>query len=149
MARLVLCTVMSEWHRKSFKRPLKISIDVCQTVKIPWEVYEDMLISYDCNVSEYLRDNVKYKVGSILLMPCKRDACKLFSNLFKVTFTEAELLLTADLSDHHMKCYKILKYVTNPEIKPLQTSTSKIKDLFQDQRFFPSYALKIYVWNHH
>ena len=80
--------------------------------------------------------------GSILLMP-NNVVCA-----FKVTFTEAELLLTAKLSEHHLKCYKLLKYVINPEIQPLQTYTSKIKYLFQDKSLVPSYALKIIVWNH-
>ena len=67
---------------------------------------------------------------------------------FEVAFTEAELLLTAELSEHHIKCYKLLKYVVNGEPLPLPTKTSRLKYFFQDNTFLPSYALKLVVWRH-
>ena len=134
------CTVMFEWRGKHTKSPMKISVDLCQAIKLPWEVYEHKLQSNDCNVSDYFKNHIQ-NFGSFLLMPYAL-CC------FKATFTEAELALNADLSDHHIKCYKLLKYVINSEIHPLQTYTSKIKHLFQDESHFPSYALKIMVWNH-
>ena len=36
------CTVMFEWHRKSSGPPMKISVDLCQALKMFWEVYENM-----------------------------------------------------------------------------------------------------------
>ena len=141
------CTVTFEWHRKSSKPPMKISVDLCQALKLPWEVYEKMLRSNGCDVSNYLdKTHIENKVWSVLLMPHKSIY---LLNAFKVTFTEAELLLTANLSDHHIKCYKLLKYITNPEIHPLQTFASRIKYFFQyESDGFDSYKLKIMVWNH-
>ena len=138
------CTVMFEWHRKTSEPPLKISVDLCEALKIPWEVYEDMLQSNHCDVPDDFKNHIK-GVGSVLLMTYhkRNDLCA-----FKVTFTEAELLLTTGLSAHHIKCYKILKYVTNPEPHPSQTCPSSIKSFIKDSSF-PSYALKLMAWNHH
>ena len=135
---------MFEWHRKTSEPPLKISVDLCEALKIPWEVYEDMLQSNHCDVPDDFKNHIK-SVGSVLLMTYhkRNDLCA-----FKVTFTEAELLLTTGLSAHHIKCYKILKYVTNPEPHPSQTCTSSIKSFIKDSSF-PSYALKLMAWNHH
>ena len=137
------CTIMFEWHRNTSEPLLKISVDLCQALKIPWEVYEDMLQSNDCDVPDDFKNHIKC-VGSVLLMPNHK-----INDLstFKVTFTEAELLLTTGLTEHHIKCYKILKYVINPEPHPSQTCTSKIKSFIKDVSF-PSYALKIMAWNH-
>ena len=135
------CTVMLEWHRRISEPPLKISVDLCLALRIPWEVYAIFLQSNDCDVSCNFKTRIQ-NVGSVLLMPNSVECA------FKVTFTEAELLLTADLSEHHIKCYKILKYITQIEIHPYQSYTRKIKHFFQDKTFFPSYALKIMMWNH-
>ena len=134
---------------------MKISVDLCQALKLFWDVYKNMLQSNGCNVPYALKNHIQ-NVRTVLLMPHNNyqndgSILSMPNNVvcaFKVTFTEAELLLTAGLSDHHIKCYKLLKYVTNPEIHPLQTDTSKIKYLFQDKSLVPSYALKIMVWNH-
>ena len=135
------CTVMLEWYRKYSAQPLKMSVDLCQALKIPWEVYETFLQSNDCDVSHDFKTRIQ-NVGSILLMPNTAKCA------FKVTFTEAELLLTADLSEHHIKCYKLLKYITQIEIQPFQSYRRKLKYFFQNKSFFPSYALKIMIWNH-
>ena len=135
------CTVMLNWQRQTSETPLKISVDLCLALRIPWEVYEIFLQSNDCDVSCDFKTHIQ-NVGSILLMPNSVKCA------FKVTFTEAEILLTADLSEHHIKCYKILKYITQIEINPFQSYSRKIMYLFQDKTSFPSYALKIMMWNH-
>ena len=86
-------------------------------------------------------------IDSVLLMP--RDDLR-----FKVTFTETELQLTANLSGHHKKCYKLLKYFINGEPFPLERDTCKLFkkyfDIFNDhgRTHLHSYMIKRVVWDH-
>ena len=93
--------VMFEWRGIISLLPLKISIDLCPALKVDWEMFRYSLQSIDCDVSVDFKCRIQ-NIGSVLLMPKSE-------NHFKITFTEAELLLTADLSEHHRKCYKLLK----------------------------------------
>ena len=87
-------------------------------------------------------------IKSILLMP--RDDMR-----FKVTFTDAELTLLLNMSEHHRKCYKLLKYLINGEPTPLQRHRYwRIKKLFDyvigfRPSYFHSYLIKQAVWDHH
>ena len=87
-------------------------------------------------------------IKSILLMP--RDDMR-----FKVTFTDAELPLLLNMSEHHRKCYKLLKYLINGEPTPLQRHRYwRIKKLFDyvigfRPSYFNSYLIKQAVWDHH
>ena len=87
-------------------------------------------------------------IKSILLMP--RDDMQ-----FKVTFTDAEVTLTLNMSEHHKKCYTLLKYLINGEPTPLQRHRyrrmKKLFDYFLGFRYtyFHSYLIKQVVWDHH
>ena len=73
-------------------------------------------------------------------------------HLFKVhvTYTEFELLCTSHLSQHHRKCYKLLKYIVNGEPFPREGPTNRLITPFMDSKTgFHSYALKTLVWTHH
>ena len=73
-----------------------------------------------------------------------RDGC-----LFNLAFTEVELLCTLHLSQHHLKCYKLLKYLVNGEPFPRERHTNKIIKPFLDSKtVFHSYDLKKYIWSH-
>ena len=61
------CTVMLNWHRQTSETPLKISVDLCLALRIPWEVYEIFLQSNDCDVSCNFKTRIQ-NVGSVLLM---------------------------------------------------------------------------------
>ena len=95
-------------------------------------------------------NNLDYakSIKSVLLMP--RDEMR-----FKVTFTDAELPLLLNMSEHHRKCYKLLKYLINGEPIPLQRHRyRRIKKLFDyvigsRPMFFHSYLIKQVVWDHH
>ena len=90
-------------------------------------------------ISNDLVHNINIK--SVLLMP--RDGMR-----FKVAFTESELLLTSDLSEHHRKCNRLLKYIVNGEPFPLERSG--IRRLVKDTHTcFQSYNIKRAVWEHH
>ena len=82
-------------------------------------------------------------IKSVLLMP--RVGMQ-----FKVTFTEAEMLLTLNLSEHHRKCYRLMKYIINGEPFPLEPHKNRIAKCFEtDHTVFHSYILKRAVWEHH
>ena len=87
-------------------------------------------------------------IKSILLMP--RDDMR-----FKVTFTDSELTLLLNMSEHHRKCYRLLKYLINGEPIPLQRHRyRRIKKLFDNvigfrPTYFHSYLIKQVVWDHH
>ena len=134
--------VMFEWHGNTAtcSATMKISVDLCPALEVDWREYKDSLQSIECDVVADYKHHIK-NVGSVLLLPSN-------ANLFKVTLTEAELLLTSELSEHHIKCYKLLKYIINGEPHPLQTIACKIKYKFQNNTFLPSYALKLIVWHH-
>ena len=137
-------TVMFEWHRviKENCLLMKISVDLCLALKIDWEAYNDILQSVKLDVSADFKRHIQNVKSVLFIMP------KICPTRFKAAFTETELLLTEELSEHHRKCYKLLKYVVNGEPLPLQTNASKLKYMFQDKTFLPSYALKLLVWHH-
>ena len=82
------------------------------------------------------------RIDSLLLMPH-------IGHQFKVTFTDTQLLCTSHLSPHHLKCYKLLKYLVNGEPFPRETRTATIiKPFLGAKTIFHSYRLKIEVWDH-
>ena len=105
-------------------------------------ISSESALSASCNEASNEQDHAK-RIESVLLMP--RNDMR-----FKVTFTEAELQLTLDLSGHHGKCYKILKYIVNGEPFPFERD-NRIKKFIGFFRRSPhhSYMLKRLVWDHH
>ena len=161
-------TISLLWERTTTEKhtTMEISVDLCSALKIDFENYSLLLHqihlhrlphivpssnlnharstdsvlplsdSVTSNYVDYVED-----IKSVLLMP--RDGMR-----FKVAFTESELLLTSNLSDHHRKCYRLLKYIVNGEPFPLKGS--KIRRFFKDTHtFFHSYIIKLVVWEHH
>ena len=132
------CTIRLLWERATTeKHTMEISVDLCSALKLNCEDYYSTLPSSDSVVSNDL-DHVK----SVLLMP--REGIR-----FKVTFTEAELQLTSSLSEHHRKCYRLLKYIINGEPFPLETKSRIVKYFGNRHTLFHSYALKWVAWDHH
>ena len=88
--------IMFKWQGNTTRcsAPMKISIDLCPALKVDWTVYKNCLQSIDGDLSTNFIHHIQH-VGSVLLMPSH-------ANLFKVTLTEAELLLTSALSEHHI-----------------------------------------------
>ena len=145
---------------------MEISVDLCAALKVDFEKYSILLRQIHLHPLPYigpssnlnhakstdsvlpLSDSVVSNyvdcvedIKSVLLMP--RDGMR-----FKVAFTESELLLTSNLSDHHRKCYRLLKYIVNGEPFPLKGS--KIRRFFKDTHTgLHSYIIKRVVWEHH
>ena len=135
------CTIKLTWKRKctETQKRLEISVDLCLAFRLEWESYKDILTAGGVDVSH----NLQYiqRVGSVLIMP--DDFWR-----FKVAVTEAELRLTEELSEHHVQCFKLLKYVVNWEPKPLQTILSKVASIFMKQGSIQTHTLKVLVWCH-
>ena len=54
------------------------------------------------------------------------------------------------LSEHHRKCYRLMKYIINGEPFPLKSHKNRIAKYFEtDHTVFHSYILKRAVWEHH
>ena len=127
------------WNRATIETQptMEISVDLVPALKLSLEMYESTA-GFEADQFEHVRD-----VGSVLLIPRKHWS-------FHVNFTDAELLRTRGLSEHHRKCYKILKFIVNGEPFPLDGNRKKLLKYFQDTHtMFHSYTLKCVVWEHH
>ena len=128
-------TLSFTWQHQDRNETLEIFVDLCPVIRVIGQLDQIIkLTDADATCDVYF-DYIK-KVGSLMLIPCSRTmSCK--SGLcFRMTFTSAEILLVRDMSAHHRKCYKILKYILNGILA--RTAT-----------VFHSYALKTLVLNHH
>ena len=121
------------WQRNGTMERMEIYVDLCPVMKINRDL-DKLLNAEDC-VCETYHEYVQ-KVGSAMLMPCNKSLSCKNGFCFRVTLTLAEILLIRDMSEHHRKCYKLLKYILNGIIA--RTAT-----------VFHSYALKTLVLNHH
>ena len=136
-------TIKLLWNRGMIETQptMEISVDLVPALKLSLETYKSLLVDtagFEADQFEHVRD-----VGSVLLIPCNHWS-------FHVNFTNAELLRTRGLSEHHMKCYKILKFIVNGEPFPLDGNRKKLPKYFQNTHtMFHSYTLKCVVWEHH
>ena len=138
-------TIRLVWKRRTTEQhtTMEISVDLCPALKLERDLsklslprfYHSMFADVGC-----IETN-----GSVLIMP--REGMR-----FKVTFTETELMCTSNLSQHHRKCYKLLKFIVNGEPFPRERLTlpNILLEQFQDANtIFHSYDLKTTVWKHH
>ena len=121
------------WQRRASREKMEIFVDLCPVIRFTGNL--DKLIRLQDATCDTYFDYV-HKIGHVMLMPCtKKMSCE--SGLcFRAIFTLAEILLIRDMSSHHRKCYKLLKYILNGILA--RTAT-----------VFHSYALKTLVLNHH
>lgn len=138
-------TIRLVWKRRvaNAHTTMEISVDLCPALKLKRERHRHVLPSSDNSVLAEL--GCIELGGSVLLMP--REGMH-----FKLTFTEAELAYTSHLSQHHRKCYKLLKFIVNGDPFPREqlTLASGILKHFQEANTsFHSHALKAAVWKHH
>ena len=134
-------TVRLIWERATHVgKTVDISVDLCPALKLAG-VLDHVLPTGHGICPAYL--DFARKTGSVLLMP--REGFR-----FKVSFTEAELLRTECMSEHHKKGYTILKYIINGEPFPYEDSKNAVVEYFRgSQTVIHSYALKTLVWDHH
>ena len=102
--------LMLNWQENG-NADTEISVDLCPVIR-----YKDYhkLVKPENAICQTYFDYVE-KVQSVMLMPFQPKHTTLSggAHCFNVTFTLAELLLMVDLSNHHRKCYKILKFLLN------------------------------------
>ena len=159
------------WRRICDNTDIDISIDLCFVMRFHKPLHE-MIRPEDLECKTYYE--FAKKCESVLVMPRKeRDSCY-GGDCFRIIFTEAELLLCQELSDHHKKCYKILKYLINgiPNMAKPHGIVSNCLDIVlngisrkvsirankivsclssycENSTAFHSYALKLIVYHHH
>ena len=130
------------WERKDEKSStMEVSVDLCPALKLDVKPHVDVLPSFD----RFIFTDLGYieSLGKVMLM--SREG-----HMFKVTFTEEELAFTSNLSQHHRKCFKLLKYIVNGEPLPNKRPANTVMKHFQRaQTIFHSFALKTKIWNHH
>ena len=112
---------------------LPISVDVCAVIRFHC-LLQQIITSDSVTCPTYY--NYAEEMGSTMLMPrTRKTSCESFL-CFQITFTPAEIMLIMDMSEHHRKCYKLLKYFLNGDSRYPATA-------------FCSYALKTLCINHH
>ena len=132
-----------QWHRRSGKN-VDISVDLCPAIRLTGDFPE--LINLE-NVTSEVYYRYAQVVGSLLLLPCKRGFSCLDGLCFSVNFTEVEMLLMKDLSKHHRKCYKVLKYLMNAKQRPAFIEWAD--NIAEPETAVFSYILKVLILNHH
>ena len=159
------------WRRICDNTDIDISIDLCFVMRFHKPLHE-MIRPEDLECKTYYE--FAKKCESVLVMPCKEQDSCYGGDCFRIIFTEAELFLCQELSGHHKKCYKILKYLINgiPGMAKPYGVVSKFLDIAlngirgkfsiranksvsclsvhcENSTAFHSYALKCIVYHHH
>ena len=126
---------------------MEISVDLCPAIKLKGD-YSDIINLETVTCETYI--HYAREVGSMVLLPCKRGLSCHKGLCFSVNFTETEVLLINNISDHHRKCYMILKYLINANLKPsLGGVFDWVDNLVSPETAFFSYILKVLVLRHH
>ena len=138
------------WQSKRTGDKMDISVDLCPAVRMSENL--DNLVSPESVTCQSYYDYVQ-STGSVLLIPCRRGCACVDGLCFKVAYTETEMCLMDSISEHHKKCYKILKYLINGRSGPSVANKSVLSKVFYPFFDYPtdvhSYALKVLIWNHH
>ena len=135
-----------EWHGCNGK-VIDISVDLCPVIRLAGEFPE--FINLDNVVCETYY-NYAQVMGAVMLLPCKKGHSCRNGLCFSVIFTETEMVLMKDLSEHHRKCYMLLKYLLNAKQRPsLGKAFDWADNLIEPETTFFSYILKILVLDHH
>ena len=124
------------WERNvETKASMEVSVDLCHALKLDVLAHQNVLQSFQQpKFAKYLK--------TVLLMPHTR-------NFFKMSITESELVVTKSLSQHHKKCYMLLKRLVNGEPQPPERLANCVMKHFQgEQTIFHSYVLKTKIWVH-
>ena len=134
-----------QWYRQD-GTIMKISVDLCPVIRQKGD-YPDVMNLETVSCETYY--HYAGAVGSLMLLPCKRQICP-NGHCFSVNFTETEVLLIKDLSQHHRKCYMILKYLLNAKMRPSWGGVFDwMENIVEPETAFFSYILKVLILQHH
>ena len=135
-----------QWHSLD-GAIMEISVDLCPVIKLKGD-YSDIINLETVTCETYY--HCAREVGSMVLLPCKRGLSCHNGLCFSVNFTETEILLMNKISEHHRKCYMILKYLINANLKPsLGGVFDWVENMESPETAFFSYILKVIVLQHH
>ena len=135
-----------EWRRKGGK-VINISVDLCPVIRIGGGVPKLLKLE---NVACETYYKYAKEINTVTILPSKKGYSCQSGLCFSLIFTETEMALMEDLSEHHRKCYMLLKYLLNAKQRP---SMGKLFDwldvIVEPETQFFSYILRILVLDHH
>ena len=148
--------LLLSWQSHHGSDPMDISIDLCPAIRtLPLRLFAgkvEELITPESVACQSYYEHAR-KTVSVLLIPCRRSATCVYGLCFKVAHTETEMRLMENITEHHRRCYKILKYLINGRPGPSIAKKSVLSKVYYPFYDYPtqvhSYALKVLVWNHH
>lgn len=135
-----------QWRRLNGEI-LEISVDLCPVIRIAGEFPELLKVE---NVACETYYKYAKKKNTIMVLPSKKGYSCQSGLCFSMIFTESEMALMEDLSEHHRKCYMLLKYLLNAKQFPSMGKAFVWVDrIVEPETAFFSYILKILVLDHH
>ena len=140
---------MLSWQSNNNGEDMDITVDMCPAIRVSEQL--ERFVSPE-KVTAQVYYEFAQMTGSVLLIPCRRGVTCYDGLCFKMAFTETELLLMENISEHHKKCYKILKYLINGRSSPSVANKNILSGVYYPFFNYPteihSYALKVLIWNH-
>lgn len=119
------------WKPRSGNSWIKISVDVCPTIKycnVP------AVLNVEDTANGYVYRTIE-RVGHVLLIPRPQATCE---HCFKLVFAEADRQLVKNLNEQHKQCLIVLKFIC-----------SQIRDHdYRLNKLFNSFAIKMVVLHH-
>ena len=135
-----------EWCRENGE-VIEISVDLCPVIRIAG-VFPELLKVENVVCETYYK--YARKTGTVMLLPSKKGYSCQRGLCFSLIFTETEMALMDDLSEHHRTCYMLLKYLLNAKQRPsIGKAFDWIDRMVEPETAFFSYILKILVLDHH
>ena len=135
-----------EWRRQNGE-VIDISVDLCPVIRLSGEFPELLTLE---NVVCETYYNYAREINSIMVLPTKKGYSCQNGLCFTLIFTETELALMDNLSEHHRTCYKLLKYLLNAKQgNSVGNFFDWIESVGEPETPFFSYILKILVLDHH
>lgn len=119
------------WIPRNRKEKIHVTVDITLAIGVKFSPGDPIITERDTfhpKVWEALQ-----KHGRYLLIPCHESSMCHAGLCFRLTFTEPEVDLVQNMSEHHKECYKLLKYIFNGG---------------RGVSYIPSYALKTLIIKH-
>jgi hypothetical protein len=98
------------WESKHNKK-MTINIDMTLAIEVNMSRHGNVIAENETFHSQVWEKLIRH--GKYMLISCNKSTLCIAGFCFRLTFTETEVELVRNLSDHHKECYKLLKYIFN------------------------------------